>query len=926
MPAESPAHRPKSTEPPSSYLLVSGSNHIYVKEIATGQIEQHLEVHYTVVPVKTGIHAMEIRMDPKRVWDDRLENLKLVLYLVNHCLLRAYAIEQGARHPNQHPLFAMHRLPFISCLLLLLLLTTTAAAQWTNRYPMIFGYSHHVYVEGYELPTLTSGPIDPAASPMGDQLAFSARGWIWLFDLETKEARRVTSGPALDFRPAWSADGTMLAFVRDDGSDTDIVLLNLQTGEEQVAIDENAIDLDPSFSEDGKYMYYSSAVAGGFDVWRLKLENGEKQQVTNATSFERNPRIGSRPNTLYYLKKSFGGDGITRLNFVRDGTDTPLPERNDPDDLMVTWTASQGSFDISPDGTTLAYTWPHEDGYELRILDLRQPVGSVLLTKGEGRPLTPAWSSDGQWIWFAEGTEDESTTLKRISVYGGPVETVPVATWDWGEQPGKLRITTTMNGAPVAARLNVMDEVGHPAVPETGSIRFDGRNGRVFFYTPGVIEIEVPSGRISVAAVHGLLTPEAIQDVLITAGGTAEIELTLDPIWDPSAGNWYAGDHHFHLNYGGPYTLDPEDILLDMKGEAMDVAIPLLANLHNRFFDQHLWQWERPANEPLLVFGQEIRSHFLGHLNLIGTEELYWPWVWGPGYQVYGTDDRTNAQVLDAAHAQGGLGGYVHPVRVKNPFLGSQEISIPFGLVADAVQGKVDLLEIGCLWTNPFGTAEVWHRLLNIGIPVAASAGTDVMNNFYRTMAIGVTRMYVQVDGPLTYPAYLEALKQGRSFVTNGPMLEFEVSGEGPGGVIEAAERASWSLDVHSAVPYDSVTVFVNGSPIWKGRGSSQSGSAYYSGSLDLPSGGWVSVRVHGEDYAWPMMDSYVFAQTSPVWIGSVGSTDPVAFRQAATDLLRALDSADFVVQNGYMGKETPNLEQHFEGARKVLEEMVGED
>ncbi len=81
-------------------------------------------------------------------------------------------------------------------------------AQWTNRYQRVEGYSHHVYLEGYELPTMNAGPTAPAVSPDGRSVAFSARGWIWVLDLETGRARRVTSGPHMDFRPAWSADGS----------------------------------------------------------------------------------------------------------------------------------------------------------------------------------------------------------------------------------------------------------------------------------------------------------------------------------------------------------------------------------------------------------------------------------------------------------------------------------------------------------------------------------------------------------------------------------------------------------------------------------------------------------------------------------------------------------------------------------------------
>jgi TolB protein len=223
-------------------------------------------------------------------------------------------------------------------------------------------------------------------------------------------------------------------------------------------------------------------------------------------------------------------------------------------------------------------------------------------------------------------------------------------------------------------------------------VRFDGENGRAFYYSDGTLELAVPPGEATVAAVQGLATPKATQTVRVASGDTARVTLRLDPVWE-GAGHASA-DHHFHLNYGGPYQLAPSDLALDAKGEALDIATPLLANLHDRFLDQDLWDYEGAPGVPIIEMGQEARSHFLGHLNLLGTEELFWPWVWGPGYEVYGTDDRLNAQALQRASDQGGLGGYVHPVSVRDPFSEEGLSSVPVELVPDAVHGAVDILEV----------------------------------------------------------------------------------------------------------------------------------------------------------------------------------------------------------------------------------------
>ena len=207
-----------------------------------------------------------------------------------------------------------------------LLLAAPLTAQWTHRYPHVEGYRHHVYLEGYELPTLASGPLDPAASPDGRQLAVTERGWIWIVDLEQRTARQLTSGPGMDSRPAWSADGTRLAFVRDDGSDTRIVVVAADSGEEELTIDEPAIDLDPDLRADGRSMV------------RLRRRRHDRHLAAG-------PRIVLRDL----------GTGDERI--LHEGR-----------------ILSQTRPSLSPDGRRVAFNVPqaHGDGWELRVASVER--------------------------------------------------------------------------------------------------------------------------------------------------------------------------------------------------------------------------------------------------------------------------------------------------------------------------------------------------------------------------------------------------------------------------------------------------------------------------------------------------------------------------------------------------------------------------
>jgi len=217
--------------------------------------------------------------------------------------------------------------------------------------------------------------------------------------------------------------------------------------------------------------------------------------------------------------------------------------------------------------------------------------------------------------------------------------------------------------------------------------------------------------------------------------------------------------------------------------------------------------------------------------------------------------------------------------------------------------GAVDTLELACLWSDEVGTAEAWYRLLNVGVPITPSAGTDAFSNFYRSMAVGTTRVYVQVEGELNLPNYLDGLRAGRSFVTTGPFLDFRVEGAGPGEVVESGD-AEFSIELASAVPVERVEVLVNGKVVFDDEGLSSSGKKTYSGRVSLPGGGWIAARARGGATVWPSMDSYAFAHTAALWIerweapipkrpalpresSSPGSTSPTKGSRRATRLPR---------------------------------------
>lgn len=811
----------------------------------------------------------------------------------------------------------INRIRFHCCVATLSLLAAVPAqAQWAGRYPPVANVyqnvGHQLYLEAYNLPTLAASPTDPAPSPDDRSVAFAARGWLWVMDVATRQARRVTRGKDVDSRPAWSPDGRQLAFVRDISRDTGVFLVDIATGKERLLVDSPALDLDPVFAPDGKSVFYSSAQAGSFDLWRIDLASGTKMRLTDDPGQDLNPQPINGGTALAYVSRAkYFSDAIATVSLA-DGKRQVLHTDGMAPQLRVA---------ASPDGRSVVISAMDDDRLKLVMRDA-DGSDMVRLAPGATYPLAPAWSRDG-YVWFVQPTRDQQFALYRTLAIGGVIEEMTPLSWELGEHTARVTVRTKQAGTLTPARMAILDGQGHPVVPATGQAYFDNQHGRIYFHSPGTVTIDVPAGAIKIMATHGF---DGVGELSRTLQAGDELTLDLDlpsTGFDAAARGYYSADFHNHFNYGGPYQLEPADLVRQMRAEALDIATPLLAGLQTTKVDARWFGWQR-TRLPLIRVSQEVRSHFDGHIGVVNADTLFEPWFFGPLYPVYTQADITNADVLNFTRVHGGLSAYVHPVLPRNPFPAQGDPSgIPAELVADAVLGDVDALEVACLWSDELGSSQLWYRLLNLGVPIVPSAGSDTMQNIHRMMALGSTRIYAKPDGPVSMSSYLDAVRKGRSFVTTGPMIDFAVDGRHPGDVVAGGARTlDFSLDLFSPTAVETVEVMVNGRVAWSGAGLSKAGQRHHAGKIEVPAGGWVAARAYGGPSAWPTQDSYPFVHSAAIWLGRIGSTDPAATRAAAADLLRWMTIVDRKVGTYYPGDAGTRLKQRLTDARKRLETL----
>lgn len=786
-------------------------------------------------------------------------------------------------------------------------------AQWTNRYPKVAGYGHHTYLEQEHLPIISSGPINPAPSPDSEHVAFAHQGWIWILDLDTGKARRATDGAGVDGRPRWSPNGRQLAFVRDNGSDTAIVVRDLES-EAETTINSPAIELDPEFSRDGKSLIYTSAREGRLAIWRRSLVDGSETKVSEGTRARRSSRSLADGRLVFQSE-----DGAVRSIRIAssDGEGEQVL-------FQQGWMANLDP-DTHPKGSSIVYSVGDGNNLRLAIMDIARPEVPRWLTAAQGRALHPAFSRDGRTVFFVQSDRDKQFALRKVSAAGGVPSSVPIVSWDYGSRIGDVSISAVSSeGSSIPARISIERADGHPVVNPSGASFLDVATSAPYFYFDANLELRLPEGSYRAVLTHG---PFSIPEEFafdVSADKPVTRTVAIRRIWDHTEAGFVSADHHVHLNASGVHELELDDLLLPMRGEDLNFAAPMAWNQYNRFVDASRIGQQAEAGGAAAMLSQEVRSGFHGHVGLIGVDEAFHPWFFGPGDPVYVDEDFNNGDAIAFAARHDALATYVHPVAgATDPFADLETNPIPHELLVDGVLTPGVGIEIVCMWTSALGTSEVWYRFLNIGTEMPATSGTDMMANFYRTPAIGTARAYLPKASEGTgFDTAVDQARKGTGFVTTGPALQFSVDGRTPGGTVSAGSR-NWQLDLTSVAVVEKIEIIVNGQVVQTLDGFPGRGSKRYSGKVVLPQGGWIAARSVGGSTGGPSMTVFPFAHSLPIWIGKVGSTDPAAAKAAARDLLNALTFSERKFSEGYEGALPPGLATRLAEARRKLEGLA---
>jgi Tol biopolymer transport system component len=808
-------------------------------------------------------------------------------------------------------------------ILIFAVVSAPAAAQRRPVLPQI-DLPHPYYFREMYLPQLTSGPSSVAWSPDSTEVVYSMAGSLWRQRIDSSEATQLTDGPGYDYQPDWSPDGKSVIYVSYQNDAMELWLLDLASGKSVELTSGGAVNVEPRWSPDGRrIVFVSTTYNKRFHVFRAdfagtRLENvvrltGETKSdlpryYYSAYDMEISPvwmRDGKEILFVSNRGHIYGTGGFWRMRAE------PGAEAREIHYEETNWKARP---EVSPDGSRIVYS--SYLGRQWHQLWVKPANGgdAFPISYGDWDDTNARWSPDGKVLAFVSN-RDGNTNLWVMALPGGSQKEVICETRNYIQPHASLHLTVLDDsGDEEYARVSVTDARGKFYAPDNSWIFADDGFDRsqrpfephyfyavyplngVFFTVPAegrhappnahhAMTVEVPLGAISIEAQRGLEQKPNRQTLAITRGDNPDVAIQLaDSDWkNGTNGHWISGDAHVHMNYGGAYLNDPRNLRDQAEAEGLQIVNNLIVNKEQRFPDIGYSGrgLDGVSDQDVLIFhGQEFHTSYWGHRGILGLRgEILFPGYAGYPNTAAASLYPMNADVYDMAHAQGALVGAVHPFdEVPDPFADPPQ-KITDELPVDVALGKLDYMEI-VGFSDHKSTAAVWYKLLNLGFRIPAGAGTDATTDYAAPIRsqVGADRVYAWVpEWPLNIEMWFDALKRGRTFATNGPLIEFTLDGQRIGEELKyetPRESVEFKAKLRSIVPVDHLEVVCNGRVVKTLKLEGARDSADVSGTLPLHESGWCLLRTWSDGDEFPVLDNYVYATTSPVYV-TIGGNPP---------------------------------------------------
>jgi hypothetical protein len=349
------------------------------------------------------------------------------------------------------------------------------------------------------------------------------------------------------------------------------------------------------------------------------------------------------------------------------------------------------------------------------------------------------------------------------------------------------------DGKPTTAAFTIQDDRGRVYPSQSRRLAPDFFFHRQVYRANGETVLLQP-GRYSVTYTRGpeylVLTRELTVPPVATFAATFRLQRWIHV----AAHGWYSGDHHIHAagcsHYESPTEgVTPEDMMRHVLGEDLNVGCCLSWGPcwyhQKRYFEGKTNAVSTPSH--LLRYDVEVSgfpSSHCGHLCLLGLHDQDYP-----GTKLIEDWPSWDLPILRWAKAQGAVVGFAHSgwglAPEKPDDSAAQQIPNYIPPLMDGIGANeyvVDVAHGACDFISTVDTPanwelNVWYHTLNCGYRTRISGETDFPCIYGERVGLG--RSYVHLGGALSFDDWIEGVKAGRSYVSDGlsHLLDFSVNG-----------------------------------------------------------------------------------------------------------------------------------------------------